>query len=74
LTLSRLEAMACGLPVVGTLVPVAWTVVDGVAGRLTRPGDREDLPSSVARLLDDPGKPNLRAARAVVYNDGSCES
>ncbi|MGW0431322.1 glycosyltransferase [Micromonospora sp. NPDC003197] len=49
-----LEAMACGVPVVGYRIGgVADTVVDEVSGRLVPPGDVRDLGSTLRRLLAD---------------------
>jgi glycosyltransferase involved in cell wall biosynthesis len=49
-----LEAMACGVPVVGyALGAIADTVVDEVTGRLVRPGDIRGLGMSLRRLLAD---------------------
>jgi glycosyltransferase involved in cell wall biosynthesis len=53
-----LEAMACGVPVVGyALGGVADTVVDEVTGRLLPPGDVRGLGITLRRLLaDDAGR------------------
>lgn len=49
-----LEAMACGVPVVGyALGGVADTVVDEVTGRLVPPGDVRSLGVTLRRLLSD---------------------
>lgn len=49
-----LEAMACGVPVVGyALGGLADTVVDEVTGRLVRPGDVRGLGVTLRRLLAD---------------------
>lgn len=49
-----LEAMACGVPVVGyALGGVADTVVDEVTGRLVPPGDVRSLGVTLRRLLAD---------------------
>jgi glycosyltransferase involved in cell wall biosynthesis len=49
-----LEAMACGVPVVGyALGGVADTVVDEVTGRLVRPGDVRGLGVTLRHLLAD---------------------
>ncbi|MEH1012843.1 glycosyltransferase [Micromonospora sp. CPCC 206060] len=53
-----LEAMACGVPVVGyARGGVADTVVDEVTGRLVKPGDVRGLGITLRRLLaDDAGR------------------
>ncbi|MFB9235318.1 glycosyltransferase [Plantactinospora siamensis] len=49
-----LEAMACGVPVVGySLGGVADTVVDDVTGRLVQPGDVRGLGVTLRRMLAD---------------------
>jgi glycosyltransferase involved in cell wall biosynthesis len=49
-----LEAMACGVPVVGyALGGIADTVVDEVTGRLVKPGDVRGLGMTLRRLLAD---------------------
>ncbi len=53
--LAFLDAMACGLPCVGTRVgAVPEIVVDGETGLLVPPGDDAALAEAVERLLDDP--------------------
>lgn len=48
------EAMACGVPVIGAAVGgLTDTVVDGVTGLLVPPGDAEAVADAAARLLDD---------------------
>jgi glycosyltransferase involved in cell wall biosynthesis len=70
--LTPLEAMACGRPVVGAAVGgIAYTVVDGVTGRLVPPRDPAALADRLAELLS---RPDLRermgaAARARVERD-----
>jgi glycosyltransferase involved in cell wall biosynthesis len=59
LPLVLLEAMACGLPVVGTRIRgVAEVIEDGVNGLLVEPGDAGALAQAIATLL---GNAELRA-------------
>lgn len=60
LPLVLLEAMACGLPVVGTRIHgVAEVVEDGVSGLLVEPGDAAAMARAIATLLRNAG---MRAA------------
>lgn len=53
--LAYLDAMACGLPCVGTrLEAVPEIVEDGTTGLLVSPGDPVALCEALAELLDDP--------------------
>jgi len=55
LPLTVLEAMRAGLPVVASAVGgIPEAVLDGVTGRLARPGDPAALALALAPLLDDP--------------------
>jgi len=57
LPLALLEAMAAGLPVVGTCVcGTEEAVLDGVTGRLVPGGDSEALAEAIVEALSDPAK------------------
>ena len=71
-----LEAMACGLPVVGTRVHgVEDLIDDGVSGLLAAPDDVEDLVRAVSGLIDDPALRErcLVAGREQVVRDYSID-
>jgi glycosyltransferase involved in cell wall biosynthesis len=54
LGITTIEAMASGLPCVGSAVGgIPETIVDGVTGLLVPPGDPEKLAAAVNMLLDD---------------------
>lgn len=62
-----LEAMACGLPVVGADAPgTSSLVVDGVSGLLIEPGDVNGFADAVAAYAADPA---LRAAAGIKGTD-----
>jgi glycosyltransferase involved in cell wall biosynthesis len=57
LALGTIEAMAAGLPVIGTKVGgTPEIVVDGVTGILVAPGRPAPLGAAIARVLKDPGE------------------
>lgn len=61
--LAFLDAMACGLPCVGTRVGAVPEIVEeGVTGHLVRPGDDASLADAIERLLDDPDRARAMGA------------
>ncbi len=60
-----LEAMAAGLPVVGSAVGAVPDLVrDGIEGRVVEPGDVEALAEALADLIGDPAR-RAAMARAI---------
>ena len=60
--LPALEALACGTPVVASDLPALREVL-GDQADLVPPGDPAALADALARMLDDPGDEDARAAR-----------
>jgi glycosyltransferase involved in cell wall biosynthesis len=62
--LAFLDAMACGLPCVGTRVEAVPEIVrDGETGLLVPPGDPAALSGALERLLADPARARAMGAR-----------
>jgi glycosyltransferase involved in cell wall biosynthesis len=62
--IAYLDAMACGLPCVGTRIEAVPEIVrDGKTGLLVPPGDAVALAGALARLLADPARARRMGAR-----------
>jgi glycosyltransferase involved in cell wall biosynthesis len=71
--LAFLDAMACGLPCVGTRIEAVPEIVrDGETGLLVPPGDPAALAGALERLLRDPARARGMGARgrARVFSAG----
>lgn len=71
--LAFLDAMACGLPCVGTRIEAVPEIVrDGETGLLVPPGDPVPLAAALERLLRDPARARAMGARgrARVFASG----
>jgi glycosyltransferase involved in cell wall biosynthesis len=71
--LAFLDAMACGLPCVGTRIEAVPEIVrDGETGLLVPPGDSVALAEALQRLLEDPTRTRAMGARgrARVFASG----
>jgi glycosyltransferase involved in cell wall biosynthesis len=73
------EAMALGLPVVGTAVGgIPWVVADGETGRLVPAGDVPALADALADLAQDPALRRklgeAAVARAELFSDEAAEA
>jgi glycosyltransferase involved in cell wall biosynthesis len=72
-----MEAMAAGLPVIGSrLAGVPELVTHGETGLLTEPGDASDLVAQLTLMLADPAAARARASagRALVEREFSLQS
>jgi glycosyltransferase involved in cell wall biosynthesis len=65
-----LEALSCGVPVVGTRVDgAAEVVLDGVNGFLKEPGDVEGLADRVLWLLNHPEEAKIMGSRGMSFSE-----
>jgi glycosyltransferase involved in cell wall biosynthesis len=63
-----LDAMACGVPCVGTRIEAVPEIVrDGVTGLLVPPGEPEALAAALERLLGDPAGARAMGARGRAW-------
>lgn len=68
--ITPLEAMACGVPVIGSAVGgIQYSVIDSITGYLVPPNDPETLADRLARLHDSPGLRD-RLGRAALARAG----
>ena len=63
------EAIACGLPVVGTVAGAIPDTVPANAGVLVPPGDARALAEALAKLMDDPDALGRLASNALAARD-----
>jgi glycosyltransferase involved in cell wall biosynthesis len=71
--LAYLDAMACGLPCVGTRIEAVPEIVrEGETGLLVPPGDPVALAAALERLLGDPTRARAMGAhgRARIFSGG----
>jgi glycosyltransferase involved in cell wall biosynthesis len=61
-----LEAMACGLPVIASLLPgvTDFAIENGVSGRLVPPGNAEALSAALMEVVNDPDRRRRLGAHA----------
>lgn len=66
--IAYLDAMACGVPCVGTRIEAVPEIVrDGVTGLLVPPGDPAALAGALERLLRDPAEARAMGARGRAW-------
>ena len=70
---SFVEALYCGLPVVGGRIGATPEIVDDSCGVLVEPGNARALADALGRLLDDPGRRSALAAAGPARAEALCE-